>query len=48
MTIWYYVGAAALGVLFTGAGMALWCYDKGRSEYEAWALRGGRGLGNLE
>jgi hypothetical protein len=45
--IWY-LGAALIGAAIAAIGITVWWYDEGRSEYEAWALRGGRGLSNLE
>jgi hypothetical protein len=42
---WYLRLAAALGVAATAIGLKIWWREDGRSEYEAWALRGGRGPG---
>jgi hypothetical protein len=42
---WYLWLAAALGVAATAIGLKIWWREDGRSEYEAWALRGGRGPG---
>jgi hypothetical protein len=41
----WYLGAALLGAAILAIGINMWWSDEGRSEYEEWALRGGRSLG---
>jgi len=48
LMIWYLGGAALVGAAIAAIGITVWWCDEGRSDYEAWALRGGRGLSNLE